>query len=436
MASRPAPSPACRSTRNWSRLCVAVVVAAALTSAAVTPSRAAGNSGTRTAAGRGASATLGGGPGSAEGQPSPAEVQAAQDAAAQAHAEADHRADELTTAQDALTEAAGAAGLALERYRSAVLDLNRTARAVQAAQDRLQRSTEALLEKQTELGVWVRQAYGAGGLLARSPTMTTLLSGTGPDDLDLTLKILDRVGSTARRALTEVERSQAEQVAASAQAQAAQQAASDATVAAATARAQADAAVARQKAAVDRLQQQLTNSRAAAEEADRTAARLARARALADAQARAWSNQLTGEVGECSGQDLSGYANGAIPLAALCPVWGAPGEYLRADAAYALGRLSQAYAAEFGTPVCVTDTYRSYPEQVQVYAERPQLAAAPGTSNHGWGTAADLCGGIESFGTATHSWMLLHAPAFGWFHPSWAEPGGSRPEPWHWEYGG
>jgi D-alanyl-D-alanine carboxypeptidase len=32
--------------------------------------------------------------------------------------------------------------------------------------------------------------------------------------------------------------------------------------------------------------------------------------------------------------------------------------------------------------------------------------------------------------------MLTHAPLFDWFHPAWAEPGGSRPEPWHWEYGG
>jgi LAS superfamily LD-carboxypeptidase LdcB len=71
-----------------------------------------------------------------------------------------------------------------------------------------------------------------------------------------------------------------------------------------------------------------------------------------------------------------------------------------------------------------------------IYADKPWLAAVPGTSNHGWGTAVDLCGGVEAFGTATHLWMLENAPAFGWFHPSWAKPGGGRPEPWHWEFAG
>lgn len=84
----------------------------------------------------------------------------------------------------------------------------------------------------------------------------------------------------------------------------------------------------------------------------------------------------------------------------------------------------------------MTDSYRSYDDQVRVYAEKPTLAAIPGTSNHGWGTALDLCGGIERFGTAQHQWMLLNGPLFGWFHPAWAEPTGSKPEPWHWEFSG
>jgi hypothetical protein len=28
-----------------------------------------------------------------------------------------------------------------------------------------------------------------------------------------------------------------------------------------------------------------------------------------------------------------------------------------------------------------------------------------------------------------------HAPDHGWHHPRWARQGGSKPEPWHWEYG-
>jgi hypothetical protein len=32
--------------------------------------------------------------------------------------------------------------------------------------------------------------------------------------------------------------------------------------------------------------------------------------------------------------------------------------------------------------------------------------------------------------------MLVNAPLFGWFHPAWARPNGTLPEPWHWEFGG
>jgi LAS superfamily LD-carboxypeptidase LdcB len=84
----------------------------------------------------------------------------------------------------------------------------------------------------------------------------------------------------------------------------------------------------------------------------------------------------------------------------------------------------------------VTDSYRSYSEQVAVYHRKPGLAAVPGTSEHGWGKAVDFCGGIESTGTPEHAWMQANAGRFGWYHPDWAEPSGSRPEAWHWEFGG
>ena len=94
-------------------------------------------------------------------------------------------------------------------------------------------------------------------------------------------------------------------------------------------------------------------------------------------------------------------------------------------------------AQEFGTPICVTDSYRTYDEQVRLKREKPGLAAEPGTSNHGWGMATDLCGGIQNDGTAANNWLRQNAGRFAWFHPSWADPGGSGPyEPWHWEYAG
>ena len=120
----------------------------------------------------------------------------------------------------------------------------------------------------------------------------------------------------------------------------------------------------------------------------------------------------------------------------LCPLWGAEWHVLRADAAATFSALSKAYAANFGRPICVTDSYRSYEMQVDVHRRKPNMTATPGTSNHGWGTAVDLCDGVQSFNTTTYRWMQNNAPRFGWFHPSWADPGGSRQEPWHWEFGG
>ena len=128
------------------------------------------------------------------------------------------------------------------------------------------------------------------------------------------------------------------------------------------------------------------------------------------------------------------YPNGVIPLAALCRLWGAHDEFLRADAAYNFNRLSRAYAKRFGTPICVTDSYRSLAAQKSLYKAKPKLAAVPGTSNHGWGVAADLCGGVERFGSVQHAWLFENAPRYRWVHPTWAQKAGSRPEPWHWEY--
>ncbi|TAL13012.1 MAG: peptidase M15, partial [Frankiales bacterium] len=42
----------------------------------------------------------------------------------------------------------------------------------------------------------------------------------------------------------------------------------------------------------------------------------------------------------------------------------------------------------------------------------------------------------ERFGSSTYRWLKANAPRFGWVHPAWAEPGGSLPEPWHWEFVG
>ncbi|WP_328999839.1 peptidoglycan DD-metalloendopeptidase family protein [Kribbella sp. NBC_00709] len=128
-----------------------------------------------------------------------------------------------------------------------------------------------------------------------------------------------------------------------------------------------------------------------------------------------------------------GYSNGMIPAGKLCGIGG--GHMLRCDAAAAYLQLASAYRAQFGKTLCITDSYRSYASQVDLYARKPSLAALPGTSNHGWGVAVDLCGGIDRYNTTQYQWMKSHAPAYGWLHPAWADQGGNREEPWHWEFG-
>ena len=135
------------------------------------------------------------------------------------------------------------------------------------------------------------------------------------------------------------------------------------------------------------------------------------------------------------GMAWGGFPNGLIPPSAMCPL-GVAGHLLRCDAAAAYQEVSNAFAGAFGTPLCLTDSYRSYAGQVQLYSEKPDLAAVPGTSNHGWGLAVDLCGGIERFGTPQYDWMQANAGRFGFVHPGWADPGNGREEPWHWEYTG
>jgi hypothetical protein len=216
------------------------------------------------------------------------------------------------------------------------------------------------------------------------------------------------------------------------------------------AKVRADAAVAAARERVARAAVVLTRTRAAAEAAAAREAALAAARkaALAEAELIARSRSVlppaeallaaavARPAASCAGEDTSGFPNGTIPATALCPLWGTSGQILRADAAAAFDAMSRKYAETFRTPICVTDSYRSYDEQVAVRAAKPTLAAVPGTSNHGWGVAVDLCDGVQAFGSPQHRWMQDNATAFGWFHPSWAQAGGSKPEPWHWEFAG
>lgn len=132
---------------------------------------------------------------------------------------------------------------------------------------------------------------------------------------------------------------------------------------------------------------------------------------------------------------VTGASNGQLPSSSLCTLWTAK-HRLRADAAVALAKLNVAYKQRFGHNMCLTDSYRTYSSQVHLRAVKPGLAAVPGTSNHGWGLAIDMCDGVErGAGNSHYQWLRDNASAYGWENPDWALPGGSGPhEAWHWEY--
>ena len=134
----------------------------------------------------------------------------------------------------------------------------------------------------------------------------------------------------------------------------------------------------------------------------------------------------------CSQPAVAGGSNGRLDPVVLCDV--GSDERLRADAARAYAALAVAYRSRFGTAPCLIDGYRTLGEQQQLRRTKPRFAARPGSSEHGWGLAIDLGCGVQSRQSVQHTWVRVNGPGFGWTNPEWARSGGSRPEPWHWEF--
>ena len=245
----------------------------------------------------------------------------------------------------------------------------------------------------------------------------------------------------------DLSRARASQVATDTLAEAAESAEQDqaeATEAADTARETAIEAIEAQQGRTEKLLEQqtrledaLAGTRDPGDEEARRKAALADAREAvggtegAGAGSPGGADAAAGGPGGCAGGGTSDVENGRVPDTSLCPL-PQPGERLRADAAAAFIELDGEFRSEFGRPMCVTDSYRPYHEQVRLFQEMlPGMAARPGTSAHGLGVAVDLCGGVHELGTPEHRWMLDHAPEHGWENPEWARDGF---EPWHWEY--
>jgi LAS superfamily LD-carboxypeptidase LdcB len=130
--------------------------------------------------------------------------------------------------------------------------------------------------------------------------------------------------------------------------------------------------------------------------------------------------------------------NGFLPASVLqtinpnCQIW-------KPAAPSLLNMMSAAHNA--GVDLTPESCYRTYAEQV---TERNywcslglcQFAAVPGTSVHGLGKAVDFAdqNGELTFSSVGYQWLTVNARTYCFVHPAWAQPNGSAPEPWHWEW--
>lgn len=123
--------------------------------------------------------------------------------------------------------------------------------------------------------------------------------------------------------------------------------------------------------------------------------------------------------------ELKSYGNGTVPASALSTVAGTS-HSLWEPAARSLEALRSAAAAE-GVTIGITDSYRTYDTQVDLVRRKGLysqggLAAAPGTSMHGWGVAVDL-----QLDSTAQAWMRQNGGRFGYVE-------NVPREPWHWQY--
>jgi D-alanyl-D-alanine carboxypeptidase len=123
--------------------------------------------------------------------------------------------------------------------------------------------------------------------------------------------------------------------------------------------------------------------------------------------------------------DLVHYGNGKIPANALESI-GRGGHRLWSPAADAFKAMTAA-ARQDGVTIGVTDSYRSYDQQVDLARRKGLysqggLAAKPGTSEHGWGLSLDL-----DLNSKAQAWMRKHADEYGFKE-------NVPREPWHWTF--
>jgi hypothetical protein len=377
---------------------------------------------------------------SASASPSPSPSYSPPPVTAEAKAEVQRQAKALSDETAQLVKASQLATETLQAYQQAQREAEQATQLSITESIRATTAAKKTERAQRELLGYVGSLYRTGMVDSSLLVLTDALASKEPQQLFGGLGLVKRIGTSRSHALDGFAEAQAEQIAAAEAAQAAAEASKKATLKAAAAKAAAAKIVASYQHQVVARRIALAHSTNLLNFAELREANLEKAYAVA--YQRGWvpdaaaAGAKAGREATCVGGDVTGYPNGMIALDALCPLWGVRGHRLRADAAAAFNEMSKEYATVFGAPICVTDSYRSFDAQILVKEEKPELAATPGASNHGWGLATDLCDGIQGFGSPQHTWMDENSMRYGWFHPPWAQAGGGKPEPWHWEYAG
>lgn len=123
-----------------------------------------------------------------------------------------------------------------------------------------------------------------------------------------------------------------------------------------------------------------------------------------------------------------GFSNGRIPISFMTPIGN--GQYLEAHAAVQL-RAALADMAAHGFSVPIVEGYRSYDEQVRLrdlyLSGRGNVAAVPGTSNHGDGRAVDLGWPMDSWTSAAQAYWQTIEATYGYS----SAQGRADGEAWH-----
>lgn len=131
--------------------------------------------------------------------------------------------------------------------------------------------------------------------------------------------------------------------------------------------------------------------------------------------------------------------NGAVPERMLVAIgWDTEKTLIAAPAVNDLNRLNAAFKKKFGKNLDIDLAYRTRATQDTYWIELgPYIAAKPGTSNHGWGTAIDFPETYNySFSGKYYKWLKANSKNYNWTHRKNLEEGSPYAEAWHFEYSG